>query len=146
MHYFLKKYYSEYMAKKTTDNKNNFILALAFLNFLGLLILAIAMLYLRDATQKIATAQTINQTPTITNASYTCSDNKTIQALFFDEKAEITLSDGRELLLFTAMAASGVRYTNSDESITFWTKGNTAFIEEGPTDAVTYADCNQTTQ
>ena len=34
------------------------------------------------------------------------------------------------MLLLQAISASGARYANTDESFVFWTKGNTAFIEE----------------
>lgn len=80
----------------------------------------------------------------IQNASYKCDGGKTINSLFFDNKAELTLSDGRNLLLMQGISADGVRYTNSDESITFWTKGNTAFVQEGPTDTTTYQNCVET--
>ena len=40
------------------------------------------------------------------------------------------LSDGRVLRLPQALSASGARYANAAESIVFWNKGNTAFIEE----------------
>jgi putative hemolysin len=72
-------------------------------------------------------------------ATFSCAENKTIQALFFENKAELTLSDGRHLLLLQAISASGARYTNTDESLVFWNKGNTAFIEEG--NKSTFKDC-----
>ena len=75
----------------------------------------------------------------ITSSAFTCADNKRVQAIFFDDKVELILSDKRSLLLFTAMSASGVRYTNSDESFIFWSKGNTALIEEHS--KITYKEC-----
>lgn len=69
--------------------------------------------------------------PQINSVSYACAGGATIQAQFFNNTAELTLGDGRSFLLSQGIAASGVRYTNSDESITFWTKGNTAFLQEG---------------
>jgi membrane-bound inhibitor of C-type lysozyme len=51
----------------------------------------------------------------------------------------LALSDGRKVTLPQAMSGSGARYANADESIVFWNKGNTAFIEEkGKT---TYEGC-----
>jgi len=38
-----------------------------------------------------------------------------------------------------AISASGARYANTDESIVFWNKGDTAFIQEG--DVTTYENC-----
>jgi membrane-bound inhibitor of C-type lysozyme len=42
-------------------------------------------------------------------------------------------------MLPQAPSASGARYANGDESIVFWNKGNTAFIEEGG--RTTYQGC-----
>lgn len=81
--------------------------------------------------------------PTIVSASYTCDDDKTIQSQFYNNQVELELSDGRTLLLAQALSGSGVRFTNWDESVTFWNKGNTAFIEEGPNDTTTYENCIQ---
>ena len=33
------------------------------------------------------------------------------------------------------------RYANADESFIFWSKGDTAFIEEGPSQTQTYKGC-----
>ena len=66
----------------------------------------------------------------INSVTFSCAGNKTIQALFFENKVELALSDGRHMLLLQAISASGARYANTDESFVFWNKGNTAFIEE----------------
>ena len=75
----------------------------------------------------------------INSVTFSCAENKTVQALFFDDKAELTLSDGRHMLLLQAISASGARYANTDESFIFWNKGNTAFIEESQ--KITFKDC-----
>jgi membrane-bound inhibitor of C-type lysozyme len=75
----------------------------------------------------------------INSVTFSCAGNKTIQALFFADKAELTLSDGRHMLLLQAISASGARYANTDESFVFWNKGNTAFIEESY--KTTFKDC-----
>ncbi len=85
------------------------------------------------------TTNMVNTENTITSSTYTCDGGATIQAQFFDDKAEVTLPDNSTLLLMQGLSASGVRYTNSDESVTFWTKGNTSFLEEGNT--TTYDNC-----
>lgn len=77
--------------------------------------------------------------PVINSATFTCSDNKTVQSIFFEDNVELNLSDGRHMLLAHALSGSGARYTNSDESFVFWNKGNTAFIEEKG--ATTFKDC-----
>ena len=75
----------------------------------------------------------------INSVTFSCAENKTIQALFFADKAELTLSDGRHMLLLQAISASGARYANTDESFVFWNKGYTAFIEESQ--KITFKDC-----
>ena len=75
----------------------------------------------------------------INSVTFSCTGIKTIQALFFEDKVELTLSDGRHMLLLQAISASGARYANTDESFVFWNKGNTAFIEEG--NKTTFKDC-----
>ena len=75
----------------------------------------------------------------INSVTFSCTGNKTIQALFFEDKVELALSDGRHMLLLQAISASGARYANTDESFVFWNKGNTAFIEEG--NKTTFKDC-----
>jgi membrane-bound inhibitor of C-type lysozyme len=57
---------------------------------------------------------------------------------------ELTLSDGRKLALPQAVSASGARYANADESVVFWNKGRTAFVEEAGKQ--TYTGCAQTQQ
>jgi len=75
----------------------------------------------------------------INSVTFSCAGNKTIQVLFFEDKAELNLSDGRHMLLLQAISASGARYANTEESFVFWNKGNTAFIEES--NKTTFKDC-----
>ncbi|MCP6756103.1 MliC family protein, partial [Klebsiella pneumoniae] len=49
------------------------------------------------------------------------------------------LSDGRSFTLPQARSGSGARYANRDESVVFWNKGNTAFLQEKGT--TTYEGC-----
>ncbi|HLX29532.1 MAG TPA: MliC family protein [Casimicrobiaceae bacterium] len=76
------------------------------------------------------------------HASFQCNGGKSIVAVFENgasSRVDLTLSDGRHLALPQALSASGARYANADESVVFWNKGNTAFIEErGRT---TYTGC-----
>jgi len=81
----------------------------------------------------------------ITQVTYICNDDKTIDAAFYrgepkpvepgempipSGSVKITLSDGRNFDLPQTISASGVRYANSDESFVFWGKGNGALILE----------------
>ena len=84
--------------------------------------------------EKVAAAKTIK-------ARFACNGGKSIDATFTNgptSSVRLVLSDGRALSL-PAMSASGARYANADESVVFWNKGDTAFIEEkGKT---TYEGC-----
>jgi hypothetical protein len=98
-----------------------------------------------------------SQSPTLINqVTYICSGNKTINAAFYVSKGEskpvqpgeppiptgsvkLVLSDGRNFDLQQTISADGGRYANSDESFIFWSKGDTAFIDEGAT--TTFKDC-----
>ncbi len=75
----------------------------------------------------------------IAGVTYRCEDKKSIQATFYEKKVELKLSDGRSLTVPQVISADGARYANVDESFVFWSKGNTAFIQEGQ--ATTYAEC-----
>jgi membrane-bound inhibitor of C-type lysozyme len=72
-------------------------------------------------------------------AMFYCDNDKTISTKFTKEKVSLVLSDGRELTLPQTISGSGARYANSDESIVFWNKGDTAFIQEG--ELFTYENC-----
>ena len=83
--------------------------------------------------------QKTNNNKAITAADFDCKDGKTINAIFFDDKVELNLSDGDSLLLLQTISASGARYTNTGETYIFWNKGDTAFLQEGSRN--TYEDC-----
>ena len=76
------------------------------------------------------------------HATFVCHEGKSIEAAFDNgpkPSARLSLSDGRHLMLPQARSGSGARYANGDESVVFWNKGNTAFIEEGG--RTTYREC-----
>ncbi len=82
----------------------------------------------------------------IASVSYVCNAGKTISALYYESKESrvqvqgempiptgsvvLTLSDGRGLVLSQSVSADGARYTNTDESFVFWSKGNGALVFE----------------
>jgi len=72
---------------------------------------------------------------------YKCDDNKTVKAIYFNDKVELQLSDKRNMLLIQGISASGTRYTNSDQSVILWSKGNTAMIEESGKN--TFNNCSE---
>ena len=77
----------------------------------------------------------------ISTVSYACKGDKTIKAVFYSEKVDLTLSDGRTMSLPQTMSASGIRYANADETFVFWSKGNTAFVTEGADADPTFEGC-----
>jgi membrane-bound inhibitor of C-type lysozyme len=77
----------------------------------------------------------------VSNASYACKDGKTVRAVYYADRVDLALSDGRSMSLPQTMSGSGIRYANSDESFVFWSKGDTAFATEGDPNTPTYADC-----
>ncbi|WP_289294709.1 MliC family protein [uncultured Reyranella sp.] len=86
---------------------------------------------------------------------YQCQQNKTMVADYYDGKSGVApdgrpipggrvvvqLSDGRKFSLPQTLSASGTRYADSSGTFVFWSKGDTAFVEEGPNQTVTYRDC-----
>lgn len=88
-------------------------------------------------------SQFILGTP-INSVTFSCADNKSINAVFYAHLVHLELGFQKTLYLQQTISASGARYANNDESIVFWNKGDTAFITEGNPNDVTYKDCVQT--
>lgn len=81
-------------------------------------------------------------TPSL-QATFRCAGGKSIEANFINAptgSVKLALSDGRALDLPQVISGSGARYANADETIVFWNKGTTAFMEEGG--KTTYRDCS----
>lgn len=92
------------------------------------------------------------------SVAYRCDGGKTLSADYFNGplrtapdgrpipggRVDLVLGDGRRLSLPQSLSGSGIRYANPDETIVFWSKGDGAFLEEGPHQAVTYANCTAT--
>ena len=86
---------------------------------------------------------------------YSCAQGKSLVAEYFDGATRtapngmpipgghviLTLADGKRLNLPQTLSGSGIRYANADESFVFGSKGDTAFVEEGPKQTQTYSGC-----
>ncbi|MBI4093842.1 MliC family protein [Candidatus Kaiserbacteria bacterium] len=72
---------------------------------------------------------------------FLCADQKALRAEFMEGAVNLALSDGRQIRLTQVIAGGRERYANTDESFVFWTKGITAFVEEGSVQ--TYTSCLQ---
>lgn len=81
------------------------------------------------------------KTGVIGDATYQCAGEKSMHAVFYDDKVTVMLSDGRTLNLGHTVSGSGARYASEDDATVFWNKGRTAFVTEG--NATTYADCSE---
>ncbi len=91
---------------------------------------------------KTAATGTAPAAPPRIQAKFACADGKSIDATFVNAKSssvQLVFSDGRKMTLPQTMSGSGARYANKAETIVFWNKGNTAFVEENG--KTTYADC-----
>lgn len=117
----------------TLSDKTQILLGFADLNNLLYIKHKLNNGTIEDINPKSATNEIIN------SATFYCTKNKNIKAVFYANKVEITLSDGRNMSLPQVISASGARYANSDESFVFWNKGDTAFINEN--DKTTYENC-----
>jgi membrane-bound inhibitor of C-type lysozyme len=139
-------------SKVTSLTKSQALLVL----LVTLVAVAVGLSYMgQKITKKQNTTDDKNNLGTLVNSvSYKCDNKKTIQASFYQGIAptpgpeempkpagsvKLTLSDGRELTLPQTLSGSGIRYANADESIVFWSKGDTAFITENNTE--TYSNC-----
>ncbi len=91
----------------------------------------------------------------VATVQYGCAQGKSLTAEYFDGplrtapdgrpipggRVVVTLADGKKLTLPQTMSGSGIRYANEGETFVFWSKGDTAFVEEGPRQTVTYENC-----
>ena len=91
----------------------------------------------------------------VNTVQYSCAQGKSLVVEYFDGATRmapngmpipgghviLTLPDGKRLNLPQTMSGSGIRYANADESFVFWSKGDTAFVEEGPKQTQTYTGC-----
>lgn len=90
----------------------------------------------------------------ISEVYYSCNSGKQIKADFYkgpavqvkpgempipSGKVSLVLSDGRQMVLPQTISGSGIRYATADESIIFWSKGESAFITENNIE--TYTNC-----
>ena len=116
---------------------------------LGRFVVVVALL-----TAGAAVAQAPSPVATV---QYSCAQGKSLSAEYFDGPTRtapdgrpgsagrviLTLADGKKLTLPQTLSGSGIRYANEGETFVFWSKGDTAFVEEGANQTVTYRDCVQ---
>ena len=104
----------------------------------------------------LAAGAALAQAPSpVATVQYSCAEGKSLVAEYFDGPTRtapdgrpipggrviLTLADGKKLTLPQTLSGSGIRYANDGETFVFWSKGDTAFVEEGRNQTVTYKDC-----
>lgn len=107
-------------------------------------------------TPAIAAGAAVAQTGApMQTVRYACDQGRTIVAEYFEGTAgvaangmpipggrvSLALSDGRRFDLPQTVSGSGIRYADKAEAIVFWSKGNTAFVQEAPAQTETYTGC-----
>lgn len=116
----------------------------------ALVVIAAVIVFATGGTSSQSTSQQMQaEMANITNinATFSCDNGKTINAMFMNATTSTTtgnevmlsLSDGRQMTLPQVISADGARYADSDQSFVFWNVGNQATIwENGST---TYTNC-----
>jgi membrane-bound inhibitor of C-type lysozyme len=91
----------------------------------------------------------------INTVRYTCDQGRSLVVEYFDGPTRtapngmplpgghviVTQGDGTRHTLQQTPSGSGIRYANERETFVFWSKGDGAFVEEGPSQTVTYSNC-----
>lgn len=81
---------------------------------------------------------------------YQCENGERAVARYFSlsddslDFVKVTMPDGKEYTLPHVVSASGARFTD-DFQLVWWTKGNTAFVEERDQEGkwqIKYSDCS----
>ena len=100
-----------------------------------------------SAAQDAATAPEPASGDQMLHVVYDCPQGGTLEAVFINTEAgasHAVVSRGEGLIAMSiAVSASGARYTtlDADNPVTFWTKGDTASLYEGPEETPVLVDC-----
>ena len=135
-------------------NKKNIIIGLVAI------ILIIIGISLNNKNNSTIVSNQNNETKDqnlITSVSFSCDDDKTIQASFYEGatppkvepgqppiptgSVKISLSDGRSINMPQSISADGARYATANDAVVFWNKGKGAFLTEN--NEKTYTGCIQ---
>jgi len=114
-----------------------------------------AMIYRVSAACLMLTSGAAFAQAPVATVDYRCAEGKSLSAQYFEGQTRtapdgrpipggrvvLTLADGKKLDLPQTLSGSGIRYANQGETFVFWSKGDSAFVEEGASQTVTYKDC-----
>lgn len=96
----------------------------------------------------------------ISTVTYQCDNNHTITASYYEGEeitvpageppvptgsVDVALDGGETATFFQTISASGVRYTDKDESMVFWSKGNEILMLRNDKPDTTYTNCVDST-
>ncbi len=129
-------------ARKTISNSFIYIISIICLVAIGGLLALIFSLKNNLAELK---AQSQAQQTNMVNVTYKCDGEKEISAVFMNgasNMVQLNLPNNKTYNLMQTLSADGGRYANWDNSFVFWSKGNTAFVEQDGNQ--TYENCTQT--
>lgn len=123
----------------------------------GFLIIIIILGAVRIWTHRKATQNAPMISSPITQATYSCDKGKTIAAAYYEGPAapelksgepptptgwvEVSIGGAATTTLHQTISADGTRYANDDESLVFWSKGNTALIMRDNSMDLNYTNC-----
>jgi membrane-bound inhibitor of C-type lysozyme len=93
----------------------------------------------------------------VATAAYGCDNGKSITASYYDGapapapqegqpptptgSADVSFDGGPRVTLAQTLSADGTRYANADESLVFWSKGNTALVMRNNAMDLAYTNC-----
>lgn len=120
---------------------NKIIVAIFLLVIIAVAALGLVLFLKYEKAEPVLVETTDTQTVPEADiqAVFSCADSKMIFADFSDRQVTLTLSDKRAYALPQTISASGARYADEEETVVFWNKGNTAFIQEDGVE--TFRDC-----
>jgi membrane-bound inhibitor of C-type lysozyme len=66
----------------------------------------------------------------INKATFVCEGGEKLYVEFFERMAHVERAHAKSIYLPQTISASGARYANKDESLVFWNKGDSAFLQQ----------------
>lgn len=123
---------------------NSFIYILAIICLVAVGGLLAIVFHLKNSVSELKNS-VMTQEAKMVNVSYKCDGDKEISAVYVNgatNSVQLNLPNNKTYNLMQTLSADGGRYANWDNSFVFWSKGDTAFVEQDGN--TTYENCVQT--
>lgn len=123
---------------------NSFIYILAIICLVAVGGLLAIVFHLKSSVSELKNS-VMTQEAKMVNVSYKCDGDKEISAVYVNgatNSVQLNLPNNKTYNLMQTLSADGGRYANWDNSFVFWSKGDTAFVEQDGN--TTYENCVQT--